>query len=61
MFAKVFDDKSYINKAFTDFLFDDGVQFITAVSSNRKNKYLSLACIVILANSLIQKALLVFV
>lgn len=41
IFAKVFGDKGYINKALSDLLFDDGIQLITAVRRNMKQKALS--------------------
>lgn len=41
IFGKVFGDKGYINKALADLLFDDGVQLITAVRRNMKQKALS--------------------
>ena len=39
--GKVFGDKGYINKALADLLFDDGIQLITAVRRNMKQKALS--------------------
>jgi hypothetical protein len=39
-FGKVFGDKGYINKALADLLFDDGIQLITAVRRNMKQKAL---------------------
>jgi transposase len=41
IFGKVFGDKGYINKALADLLFDDGIQLITAVRRNMKQKALS--------------------
>ena len=41
IFGKVFRDKGYINKALADLLFDDGIQLITAVRRNMKQKALS--------------------
>ncbi len=41
IFGKVFGDKGYINKALADLLFDDGLQLITAVRRNMKQKALS--------------------
>jgi hypothetical protein len=41
IFGKVFGDKGYINKALADILFDDGIQLITAVRRNMKQKALS--------------------
>ncbi len=41
IFGKVFGDKGYINKALCDLLFDDGIQLITAVRKNMKQKALS--------------------
>ena len=41
IFGKVFGDKGYINKALSDLLFDDGIQLITAVRRNMKQKALS--------------------
>jgi len=35
------DYKGYINKAIADLLFDDGIQFITTVRINIKQKALS--------------------
>lgn len=41
IFGKVFGDKGYINKALADLLFGDGIQLITAVRRNMKQKALS--------------------
>lgn len=41
IFGKMFGDKGYINKALADLLFDDGLQLITAVRRNMKQKALS--------------------
>ena len=41
IFGKVFGDKGYINKAPSDLLFGDGIQLITAVRRNMKQKALS--------------------
>lgn len=41
IFGKVFGDKGYINKALADLLFNDGIQLITAVRKNMKQKALS--------------------
>lgn len=41
IFGKVFGDKGYINKALADLLFDDGIQLITAVRRNMKQRALS--------------------
>jgi hypothetical protein len=41
LFGKLFGDKGYINKALADLLFGDGVQLITAVRRNMKQKALS--------------------
>lgn len=41
IFGKMFGDKGYINKALGDLLFDDGLQLITAVRRNMKQKALS--------------------
>jgi len=41
IFGKVFGDKGYINKALADLLFDDGIQLITDVRRNMKQKALS--------------------
>ena len=41
IFGKVFGDKGYIGKALADLLFGDGVQLITAVRRNMKQKALS--------------------
>ncbi|HEY5370894.1 MAG TPA: transposase [Hanamia sp.] len=41
IFGKVFGDKGYINKALADLLFDDGIQLITVVRRNMKQKALS--------------------
>jgi len=41
IFGKVFGDKGYINKALADILFDDGIQLITTVRRNMKQKALS--------------------
>lgn len=41
VFGKVFGDKGYINKALADLLFGDGIQLITAVRRNMKQKALS--------------------
>jgi hypothetical protein len=41
IFGKVFGDKGYINKALADLLFNDGIQLITAVRRNMKQKPLS--------------------
>lgn len=41
IFGKMFGDKGYISKALADLLFDDGLQLITAVRRNMKQKALS--------------------
>lgn len=41
IFGKVFGDKGYIGKALADLLFGDGIQLITAVRRNMKQKALS--------------------
>jgi hypothetical protein len=41
LFGKLFGDKGYISKALTDMLFGNGIQLITAVRRNMKNKALS--------------------
>ncbi len=41
IFGKVFGDKGYINQALSDILFNDGIQLITAVRRNMKEKALS--------------------
>ena len=41
IFGKLFGDKGYIGKALSDLLFGDGVQLITAVRRNMKQKALS--------------------
>lgn len=41
IFGKLFGDKGYIGKALSDLLFGDGVQLITAVRTNMKQKALS--------------------
>ncbi|MBL7726167.1 MAG: IS982 family transposase [Dinghuibacter sp.] len=41
IFGKLFGDKGYISKALADMLFDDGIQLITAVRRNMKEKALS--------------------
>lgn len=41
IFGKLFGDKGYISKALSDMLFDDGIQLITAVRRNMKEKALS--------------------
>ena len=41
IFGKVFGDKGYLGKALADLLFGDGVQLITAVRRNMKQKALS--------------------
>jgi hypothetical protein len=41
IFGKLFGDKGYINKALSDLLFNDGIQLITAVRRNMKQKALS--------------------
>ena len=41
IFVKIFGDKGYINKALADLLFDDGIQLITALRRNMKQKALS--------------------
>ncbi|MEQ1554788.1 MAG: transposase [Ferruginibacter sp.] len=41
IFGKMFGDKGYINKVLADLLFDDGLQLITAVRRNMKEKALS--------------------
>jgi transposase len=41
IFGKMFGDRGYINKALADLLFDDGLQLITAVRRNMKQKALS--------------------
>ena len=41
IFGKMFGDKGYIGKALADLLFGDGVQLITAVRRNMKQKALS--------------------
>jgi len=41
IFGKLFGDKGYISKALSDMLFNDGIQLITAVRRNMKQKALS--------------------
>jgi len=41
LFGKLFGDKGYISKALTDMLFGNGIQLITAVRRNMKDKALS--------------------
>ena len=41
IFGKMFGDKGYIGKALADLLFGDGIQLITAVRRNMKQKALS--------------------
>ena len=41
LFGKLFGDKGYLSKALTDMLFSNGIQLITAVRRNMKNKALS--------------------
>lgn len=41
LFGKLFGDKGYISQALSDLLFEDGVQLITKVRKNMKNKPLS--------------------
>ena len=41
IFGKLFGDKGYISKALSDMLFNDGIQLITAVRRNMKEKALS--------------------
>lgn len=41
LFGKLFGDKGYISKALTDMLFGNGIQLITAVRRNMKEKALS--------------------
>ncbi len=41
IFGKMFGDKGYINKALADLLFDDGLQLLTSVRRNMKQKTLS--------------------
>lgn len=41
LFGKLFGDKGYISKALSDILFDNGMQLITAVRRNMKQKALS--------------------
>jgi hypothetical protein len=41
IFGKLFGDKGYISKAFSDMLFGNGIQLITAVKRNMKSKALS--------------------
>ena len=41
IFVKMFGDKGYIGKALADLLFGDGIQLITAVRRNIKQKALS--------------------
>ena len=41
IFGKVFGDKGYISKALSDLLFGNGIQLITAVRRNMKQKALS--------------------
>jgi hypothetical protein len=40
LFGKLFGDKGYISKALGDLLFGNGIQLITAVKRNMKNKAL---------------------
>lgn len=41
LFGKIFGDKGYISKALSDLLFGNGIQLITAVKRNMKEKALS--------------------
>jgi hypothetical protein len=41
LFGKIFGDKGYISKALSDLLFGNGIQLITAVRRNMKEKALS--------------------
>ena len=41
LFGKLFGDKGYISKALSDILFGNGIQLITAVKRNMKEKALS--------------------
>lgn len=41
LFGRLFGDKGYISKALSDLLFSDGIQLITAVRRNMKQKALS--------------------
>ena len=41
LFGKLFGDRGYISKALTDMLFGNGIQLITAVRRNMKDKALS--------------------
>ena len=41
VFGKLFGDKGYISKALAELLFEDGIQLITKVRKNMKNKPLS--------------------
>src|SRR5664279_3255058 len=41
IFGKVFGYKGYINKVLADLLFDDGIQLITTLRRNMKQKALS--------------------
>lgn len=41
LFGKLFGDKGYISKALTDMLFGNGIQLITALRRNMKDKALS--------------------
>lgn len=43
LFGKLFGDKGYISKKLTEDLLDNGVQLITSVKKNMKNKLMNLA------------------
>ena len=41
IFGKMFGDKGYLSKALSDILFGEGIQLITPVKRNMKQKALS--------------------